>query len=1658
MKQFVLSSARWCPKALRPVFIAFALAGWSLTASAQIPQIVTEPQSVSVASGQTATFEVEVSGGLPRTYRWQQNGTNFVGGTNQNLTITNVQFRHYGDYALIVSNSFGVVTSQVAELRVDEHLTFRIVSLMTNGVIAVEGSSLIGDDKGGMAVSSNNVFVTGGSGAGDQARTGRFPIDTLTGGASLTTGFDALTGNLRTETVYSLGNGTTPIQFISSSATHTNATSLLELDGNTGTLTANRITLSTNIPLPANQEGNIGLFAGYDRIVIHNGVRVYNIDLPSGKVTDLGAMSSISHNNAESALAYWGIAEYWRGALYVVCVQNSTVISRTRVPDRVTTPILTLPSFPQYFGSMASIGFSISRSRWYGHVEGTSFFRQNADETVGSAKASFTQDAGYPMITRDLTDLVSYPSSNVVFSVNVSGGAPFTYQWFFNNEPMDGAHGPTLTLADIDETDEGFYRVEVANSVGSVSSRQAYLTIYSVPEIVANPLSRSVFPGSNVTFSVTVNAAPPVSYQWRFNNAIIPNGTNRILVLTNVQPSAKGLYYVEVVNRFGVLSSEEAELNVVVPVDDGTVFRITNLGSNGMRVVETYNSLGFNYQYGPFAVGRSNVFYSTFGDTAYSDAQNLAITGFAGGFYGAMLSNLRSEKVYALAEDRVIMEFTGGSATELVEIDSTTGTLTTNMIRLSSAVPIGSINSLIGFFSGYGRAIILNGSRAYEILLPSGQVTDLGPMNTPQHAFSFSGAFWGIVERQGGVNYLVYARNNQQIVRTRVPDGLETVLAQFQNLSSYMSSISVSIPRNRWYFQHLFSSQFTNGNSVMGYGPASFVLGTGGQADHLAFDPISALQLANQPFPITIRALNSSNELATNFTGIVTLQGLATNGAVVGVSPSAVSNFVGGVWTGSITILQPSAAMFLRAFDRDENQGTSDIFSANPTNDIIVRMSDSPDPVVLGQLVNYTILITNTGPRIATSVVLTNVVPTNLQFVAHQTSRGACINAGTLVRCTIGDVAIGDAVQVVITARAATLGNVTNTVRVGRGEVDPTPANNTASEVTLVSLPMARVGDISVLEGDSGTNDAQVPVILSAPWTNTVSVNYTTSGGSAISIPPNHDFVSRFGLLVFPPGSTTQYVVVPIRGEPFYESNEVFFVNISVPTNVVIADTQGACTILNDDIPPLVSVEDTALLEGNSGTFNALFRVKLTAGAGVPVSVLCATGDGTAMAGHDYVPRSQLLTFPANTTTLTQNFSVQVIGETKIEPNEYFYVNLVTATNAFISRTQALCTITNNDGAMLLHTFQWSAIPPAVETNTPLAVTIMAKDVFGTTITNFTNSVTISGGVPLTRETGQLLGDVQPAGSFSGTAYTLGYYFVPETNITVTHVRSYYGVKVTIWGADGTVLATQPVPNYDGTWVTTALDTPINLSAGSSNLITIYGDTTDSHYSTLTLSPTFSHGVFGPSGWVEGDAYPLNTYTGERFLVDLIYAVGPATTLVPVVPTNTANFVGGIWSGNISIMRPASGMQLFAEDAQRRVGASNPFQAGIYGPQDNDKDGMWDDWEMVYLFSPNDPSDADADPDGDGHTNRDEFELGSDPLNPASALRIQAIVLSGNEVRIKFFGVLPGNRYRLETRDGSDAWTPVGELEIGDYPDAEFVQPLSDPGASRFYRIRFLRP
>jgi glucose/arabinose dehydrogenase/regulation of enolase protein 1 (concanavalin A-like superfamily) len=84
----------------------------------QSPVITDQPDNVTVAEGQPATFQVTASGTAPLSYQWRKNSVNIPGAASATYTITSVQPSDAGNYQVVVSNTAGSVVSQTATLTV----------------------------------------------------------------------------------------------------------------------------------------------------------------------------------------------------------------------------------------------------------------------------------------------------------------------------------------------------------------------------------------------------------------------------------------------------------------------------------------------------------------------------------------------------------------------------------------------------------------------------------------------------------------------------------------------------------------------------------------------------------------------------------------------------------------------------------------------------------------------------------------------------------------------------------------------------------------------------------------------------------------------------------------------------------------------------------------------------------------------------------------------------------------------------------------------------------------------------------------------------------------------------------------------------------------------------------------------------------------------------------------------------------------------------------------------------------------------------------------------------------------------------------------------------------------------------------------------------
>jgi len=254
------------------------------------------------------------------------------------------------------------------------------------------------------------------------------------------------------------------------------------------------------------------------------------------------------------------------------------------------------------------------------------------------------------------------------------------------------------------------------------------------------------------------------------------------------------------------------------------------------------------------------------------------------------------------------------------------------------------------------------------------------------------------------------------------------------------------------------------------------------------------------------------------------------------------------------------------------------------------------------------------------------------------------------------------------------------------------PAGDSAT-VTIADDDSASlsIGDASVVEGDSGTTELVFEVMLNADVDVPIAVDYLTANATATLA--DGDYVSGVGTLTFA-GTVgeAQQIRITVNGDDQVEPDETLQVNLSnlraAGRDVALADRQGVGTITNDDSASL-SISDVTLGEGHAGVSTATFTVTLDAMVASPLLVVYSTADGTAQdAGGDgdYHGQSGTVGF-LGLAGEQQTISIEVVGDTKVELDETFFVNLTGVSDGglgvTISDSQGQATIANDDSATL---------------------------------------------------------------------------------------------------------------------------------------------------------------------------------------------------------------------------------------------------------------------------------------------------------------------------------------------------------------------------------------
>jgi len=117
--------------------------------------------------------------------------------------------------------------------------------------------------------------------------------------------------------------------------------------------------------------------------------------------------------------------------------------------------------------------------------------------------------------------------------------------------------------------------------------------------------------------------------------------------------------------------------------------------------------------------------------------------------------------------------------------------------------------------------------------------------------------------------------------------------------------------------------------------------------------------------------------------------------------------------------------------------------------------------------------------------------------------------------------------------------------------------------VFTTDVAAVSIGDVAVVESDSGTVDAAFTVSASALSLTNVQAYYTTFDGTAVA---GADYTATSGMVTIAAGTLSTQVAVAVAGDMEFEHPpETFTVHLYNPTNATISNAVGTCIIVDDD-------------------------------------------------------------------------------------------------------------------------------------------------------------------------------------------------------------------------------------------------------------------------------------------------------------------------------------------------------------------------------------------------------------------------------------------------------------------------------------------------------------
>jgi uncharacterized repeat protein (TIGR01451 family) len=400
----------------------------------------------------------------------------------------------------------------------------------------------------------------------------------------------------------------------------------------------------------------------------------------------------------------------------------------------------------------------------------------------------------------------------------------------------------------------------------------------------------------------------------------------------------------------------------------------------------------------------------------------------------------------------------------------------------------------------------------------------------------------------------------------------------------------------------------------------------GGTASVSATLTEGGFPLAGKTVSFTLNG-NSVGSAVTDPSGVATIPTASLAGINAGSYPTGVAaSFAGDAsYTGS--------------------NGTAAL-TVNPATFTVTKTA-SRNPAAVELNFNYNITVTNTGPGTASSVVMTDQLPSQVTLTASAPSQGTCsyVSGTRTVTCSLGSIASSANATVQLTVKAREEGTLDNTANVTAPNYTPASGSlNGLPAVKFVDLQVQKVGSANPIFAGQNVTYTITTKNVATPFAATgvtltdslpASVNFvsaTTSQGSLITPPVGSNGIVTANLGSIASGATATVTITVSSTTAGVVTNSASATSTeseSTPAN----NTSSASTTVNSSGLLKVLLAQQVLTGGCNNTTGNVYLTGPAAPGGITVPLSTSNLAGVTVPASVFIPAGQSVSPAFNVTT-----------------------------------------------------------------------------------------------------------------------------------------------------------------------------------------------------------------------------------------------------------------------------------------------------------------------------------------------------------------------------------------------------------------------------------------